>query len=207
MIKNFKKNKTSGFTLLEVIVSVAIFSIVFVSVAGAFVSVMDAYQKVTSTSANIDNLTSALESMVRETKTGSVYFCSNSPGTFTTPHDCSSGGNYFAFTNINVPRPYGSVNDPIVYKFVSCSGAPSDPYCGRIQRSDDSGASYYPVTVAPPAITINYVKFYVTGTAPLPDIAQPKVTIIMKGTVGVKANIVVPFSVQTTVSQRILDLN
>jgi type II secretory pathway component PulJ len=196
-----EKNTSAGFTIIEMVVSVGIFSMVFVSVSGAFISVMDAYQKVTTTRTNVDNLTTAMESMTRGIKTGTNYHCGN--GDFTVAQDCLSGQT-FAFKNINITqRQFGTINDPIVYRL---SG-------GRIERSDAGGTAgtFYPITVAPPALTINSFSFYVVGSTPYtdttPDVLQPRVTIMVKGTVGVKQNITVPFSLQTSISQRLLDIS
>ena len=199
--KKLKKNSPKGFTrggfsLMELIVSIAIFSMVFISVMGAFVSVMDAYEKITTTRTNVDNFTGAMESMVREAKTGTNYHCgSGTP--LTAPTDCAAGDTFFSFVNMNVPRSNGgSVNAPIAYQLLN----------GRILRSDDGGANWYPVTAAPPVVNITFMKFYVTGTAVFPDVAQPETIVVIKGTIGVKANVAVPFSIQTTISQRSLDV-
>lgn len=212
--QNKKYPYIGGFTLVELIVSVGVFAMVFVAASGAFLSVLDAYQKVTATRLNIDNLTTALESLVRLVKTGENYHCGT--GDFILPQDCLTGESYFAFKNTDVPRMSGVPDDPIVYKFIPCQPTPppSELYCGRIQRSDDYGASFYPITVAPPMLDISYMKFYVSGTkpfrlvdGPVADVTQPQVTIIMKGTVGVKEKIKTSFSIQTTITERRLDID
>jgi type II secretory pathway pseudopilin PulG len=205
------RNNRGGFTVVELVVSIGVFSLVFVAAAGAFLSVLGAYQKVTAMRVNIDNLTSALESLVRSAKTGYDYHCDMLPGAFSTPRNCLAGGGiYFAFKNEDMPRSSGAADTPFVYKFISCPNP--DPYCGRIQKSEDNGASYYPVTVAPPELDISYARFYVVGTDPfrpsdlIPDVLQPQVTFIITGTVGVKKGIRVPISIQTTITQRKLDI-
>jgi prepilin-type N-terminal cleavage/methylation domain-containing protein len=204
MVYKMKKNGDKGFTIMELLVAVAIFSMVFVAVSASFISVIDAYQKVTATRTNVDNLTIALESMVRGAKTGLNYHCGD--GDYSVPKNCASsaGDTTFAFTNVNVPRPLGiSPSLPIVYKFEATGGA----YPGRIQRSNDGGTTFYPVTVAPPTLKITYMKFYVFGSQPYPgDMIQPQVIIVLKGNVGVKEKVMTPFDVQTTITQRVLDV-
>ncbi len=208
-LKNNRKILNKGFTLVELLVSIAIFSMVFVSASGAFVSVLDAYQKITKTRVSVDNLTNALESLVREAKTGTNYHC-GSTLPLTTPLDCASGDTYFAFVNTNVPRILsgGSQTPSIVYKFVACPSA--FPYCGRIQRSDDGGVNFFPVTVAPPDLMITDLKFIAIGSTPFSDatlnVVQPQVTIVIRGYVTLKGGVTAPFSVQTTASQRNLDI-
>jgi prepilin-type N-terminal cleavage/methylation domain-containing protein len=210
--QNKRQKNIRGFTIIELVVSVGIFSLVFVAAAGAFLSVLGAYQKVTTMRVNIDNLTTTLESLVRSAKTGYDYHCDVVSGGFNSPRNCDvGGGTYFAFKNEDMPRSFGVPTDPIVYKFVPCPD-PVNPYCGRIQKSDNGGGLFYPVTVAPPALDISYVRFYVVGADPFipsdlnPDVLQPQVTLIIKGKVGVKEGISVPISIQTTITQRKLDI-
>jgi prepilin-type N-terminal cleavage/methylation domain-containing protein len=70
-MNNMPKNK--GFTLIEIIVSVAIFVIVMTIAIGAVLSAVDANRKAQSISVVINNLNLAVESMVRDLRTGKNY--------------------------------------------------------------------------------------------------------------------------------------
>lgn len=65
--------KNKGFTLIEIIVSVAIFVIVMVIAIGAVLSAVDANRKAQSVNVVINNLNLAVESMVRDLRTGKNY--------------------------------------------------------------------------------------------------------------------------------------
>jgi type II secretory pathway pseudopilin PulG len=203
MFPSHKKNLNGGFTLIELIVSVGLFTAAFVAISGSFLSIVDAYRKVTSERTNMDNLSTAVESMVRGMNTGTTYHC-GAGGDIGTPQDCGAGDTYLAFEKADGDP--GTNADQIVYKFVACPNA--DPYCGRLERSDNGGANFFPVTDVPSVSNISYLKFYVIGNTPLDlsdpagDVVQPKVVIIMKGTAGLGIRRSSSFSLQTTITQR-----
>ncbi len=67
------KNKKRGFTLIEMMVSVTIFSIVTLIVSGAFIVLADIYRKVQSNRAVIDNLNLAMDTMTLQIREGQNY--------------------------------------------------------------------------------------------------------------------------------------
>ena len=70
----------AGFTLVEMIVSLAIFSVVAVIALGALMKIIDANIKAQSLQAAVTNLNFALDTMSRELRTGSTYDCQASFG-------------------------------------------------------------------------------------------------------------------------------
>ncbi len=79
-IRNTNQNtkiaaETAGFTLVEMMVSLAIFAVVSVVAAGALIKIMDANKKAQSIQSAITNLNFALETMSRELRNGSKYYC------------------------------------------------------------------------------------------------------------------------------------
>ena len=70
-----KSSHTSqrGFTLIEMIVSIGIFTIVLFIATSAFLSVVNADRRSYATRVAVDNLTVALEDMSRRIKTGTTY--------------------------------------------------------------------------------------------------------------------------------------
>jgi len=79
MITPMKKH---GFTLIEIMVSLAIFAIVVVVATGALLSTIDATKKAQATQTVLTNLNLALEGMTREIRTGSDYGDVNNATTF-----------------------------------------------------------------------------------------------------------------------------
>src|SRR3989344_4028496 len=73
----YATRSTRGFSIIEMIVAVAIFSIVMVVCVGALLSVVDVNQRVQSMKSIVNNLNYALETMVRNIRTGRDYECLN----------------------------------------------------------------------------------------------------------------------------------
>jgi len=192
------RNSTSGFTLIEIIVAISLFTVVaFISV-GALLTVADANRKAQVLKTVMNNLNFSLESMSREIRVGSTYYCNDItegtvPGGFTIPRNCSTGGNFFAFETSGGNS--GSSLDQVMYRLNG----------NIIEKSVDGGNNFIDLT--PPELRIessNGLRFYVTG-ALAGDTKQPKVTIVIKGEAGLKDKIVTDFSLQTSVSQRFRD--
>jgi len=189
---NFKNNnisKSSGFTLVEIMVAISIFSIVMVVSLGSILSVLDANKKSQTLRSVMDNLNFSLESMTRDIRFGENYHCSTG-GTITLPLDCASGN-----STLNLKVTDGS---QIVYKLVG-DGVTS----GRIVKT--FGGTDYNVTSSD--VVIQDLKFRVLGSLAYSngDLSQPKVIIIIKGYVGSKPTTRSSFILETTVSQRKLD--
>ena len=70
-----KKNKSGeqGFTIIEVIVSLAIFTTVMTVAAGSILSIVDANRKSQAVKNVVDNLNFALDDMVRNIRVGTGY--------------------------------------------------------------------------------------------------------------------------------------
>lgn len=73
---------SSGFTLIEVMVSVGIFSIVMLVALGAVLAIVGANRKAQAVSSIINNLNFALEGMMRDLRTGTNYSGSGSSMSF-----------------------------------------------------------------------------------------------------------------------------
>lgn len=81
MFKNDKKlnnyflasRQKSGFTLIEIMVSVAIFTIVALAISGAFVTLANIFRKVQTSRAVIDNINLAVDLMALQVREGQNY--------------------------------------------------------------------------------------------------------------------------------------
>lgn len=69
--------KKQGFSLIEIMVSLAIFAIVVVVATGALLTTIDATKKAQATQTVLTNLNLALEGMTREIRVGSNYTVEN----------------------------------------------------------------------------------------------------------------------------------
>ena len=183
------KNQKSGFTLVELMVSVSVFVIIMVISLGSILSIFDANKKSQTLRTVMDNLNFSLEAMTRNIRFGTNYHCDATVGDIATPapRDCSSGA-----TSMVVKTADGK---KVAYKL---SG-------GRITRSINGGSDYF---VTSSDVTITDLKFRVVGSTPYSvgnDLYQPQIVITINGFSGVKATTKSSFSLETTVSQRMFD--
>jgi len=114
MIKNFLKNK-KGFTLMEVMVSVSIFTIVVTVGIGSLLMINNAYQKAQSDRQAIDSLTYTLESMSRRIRTArewgpGISYNAGALGSFAiVDQDGVSVSYQLAGSKITIEDPTGSI--------------------------------------------------------------------------------------------------
>ncbi len=76
----FRPTAKSGFTLVEMIVSLACLSIVAVVAHGALTKIVSANRKAQTLQTSITNLNFALDAMSRELRTGRSYMCEENNG-------------------------------------------------------------------------------------------------------------------------------
>jgi len=187
--KKYELQNNKGFTLVEMIVAVALFSVVMVVGMGALLNVLNANRQAQAIQTAVNNLNLAMEMISREIRTGHNYHCGDS-GSYDKPKDCLFGDDFLAF------EPYdGDINDPndqTVFKLED----------GRIKKSEYSGSGFSSLTSE--ELVLQFLNFIVVGSSKVDNI-QPKVLVVAKGYVGVKESNRTFFNLQTTVSQRIID--
>ena len=131
-----------GFTLIEMLVSVAIFSVVMVVALGALLSLSEANRRAELLSQATNNFNSSIDSMARAIRTGSQYHCGT--GTLTAVQDCASThGTQFAF----LPSGATLSSQVVVYKYNSGAGCPNS-VAGCILRSQNGGSTFSAITLA-----------------------------------------------------------
>ncbi len=185
-MRNIRTKK--GFTLVEMIVSIGLFTIVLFIASSAFLSVLNADRKSRATRIATDNLNLALEDMSRRIKTGTAYRCDGGLGV----RNCSAPGeNSVAFTEQD-----GETRT--IYRY------------NAAEKSIERDINGVFIRVTAPEIEISNLRFVVGGTAPGPsvpggtDVAQPYVVILIDGkTIGVINS---SFKIQTMVTQRAYDI-
>lgn len=191
-MRYIRTQQQSGFTLVEMIVGVFLFTVVMLVAVGALVSILDANRRAQSNKAVMNNLHFALESMTREIRVGKDY---------STKHQ---GGSDFNFIDKD--------GCSIYYGMIDADGDGTNEGVGRSVVSTvnpetctktDTNDVYIPITA--PEVTISSLQFYVYGTDPGPDTVQPHVIIIVRGSAGLTERTRVPFNLQTFVTQRFLD--
>lgn len=181
-----------GFTLLEMIVAIGVFTVVIILAAGALLSVMQANRQTQAQRTIVNNLNFAIDSMVRDIRVGTMYHCGD--GAYDVWQDCMpAGDDTFAFEP-SYGDP-GEASDQIVYRLNN----------NAIERSGFGGAEITFVAVTSPEIVIERLQFYVEGSDP-DDALQPQVVISVGGYAELPGSERVDINLQTTASQRFFDL-
>lgn len=197
-IQKFSQKNSKGFTLIEMIVSIGLFTIVMFIATSAFLAVVNADRKSRSVRIAADNLNLSLEDMQRRIKTGLNYYCGTS-ASLTMVLDCPGATSAISFSFLEQD---GQTRTIYTY----------DPTAKAIYR-ESSGVSvlYYPgekVRVTAPEISINSVKFIVKGSTPGViadggDSVQAYVTIVINGSIAGATP--TNFNIQTMITQRNYD--
>ena len=198
--KNNKQNK--GYTIIETMIAVSLFVVVILSGMSALLNANLLHNKSSNMRSIMDNLSFILEDMSRNIRTGYNYHCFVSGDTIpvttsaivSTPKSCASGW-AVAFESQNGST---SNNDDQWLYYISN---------GKIFKSTIgpyAAASF--VQLTPDEVAINAIsQFSVLGAEiPSANKQQPFVGIKLVGTITFK-NVVTPFSLQTSVSQRLID--
>ena len=185
-----QKNKEKGFTILETMVSVSLFIVVVIVGMGSLLNTTLLHKKSQSIGSIMDNLSFIIEDMSRNLRTGYDYHCiiNDADIVTTDTKDCLVGKGV-SFKS--------SLGNQWIY-LISTNG--------DIQKSIDGGLTFTILT--PPEIKIDSaLQFFVSGALPPPqDTRQPFVTIRLIGSITSQGN-VEPFSLQTSVSSRLVDIN
>ena len=205
-----------GFTLIVIIVSLAIFSVVAVIAIGALVRVTSANRQAQAIQAGVNNVSFIMDSISRELRTGTSYSCyenvSISGGTITnagTPCNGSlmtnNSGTLIQFTSAN-PISSCTSNSKYAYLFVRLTGSATtsiykaqESSCGQGITSGSSPATFYPILSSSVNITdYNVGVFGGTGTG----YPYQWAFIRLSGHVGTQIKDQSVFDVQTSISER-----
>ena len=196
---------SAGFTLVEMLISVGIFSIIMIITVGALLIVVDAFQKTRMLRNAMENTSVAMESMVKRIRTGSDYDCNpatpeldNCP-----PTGSGGGGSSIAFIG----------PDGVFYVYRWDDSDPDNKkilVCKDSQTCRNSSGPFRSITS--PEIQIRNLRFYVTGADDVTGLNDPteqsKVSITINGFAELpgKTDFDTEFDIQTTVSRRVLDI-
>lgn len=201
--ENLSGKNNGGFTLIEMLVSLAVFTIVLFIATSSFLSIVNSDRKSRATRVATDNLNVALEDMSRRIKTGLAYDCGGGGA----PLDCSAPSDAFSFTDQNgkfLMYKWGSGNGAIIVgNAASGCGSGYSGGQGCILISEDGGATF--LTSTGSDIDVKNLDFYVSGAAPWPDTKQPGVVIAVDGSLGSQTSTKVAFKIQTSITQRQYD--
>ena len=187
----------SGFTIIEIMVSISVFLVVVMAGMTALLNANLLSQKSRDMRSIMDSLNFAMEDMSRNIRTGYDYHCFSYSGSLPSgvqsPQNCGgSGANAISF------KPQDFTTNPLIYYFYT---NPNDSTQYSLFKVANGSS---PVQITPNNILLNHQgSFIVTGAVP-GDGLQPHVTIKLSGSITYN-KVSSPFSLQTSVSQRLLD--
>ncbi|MDO8569486.1 MAG: type II secretion system protein [bacterium] len=177
-----------GFTLIELMVAISIFIVIMTIAMGSIIGVFDANRKSRSLKTVLNNLNLAVESMSKEMRFGKNYHCGS--GDVTVPQNCQNLGDDHTLMSF-----LSSNNIQITYRLEPLART-------SIEKQVGSGDW---IAVTAPEIIIDDLTFYTLG-AGTSNTLQPKVIIKIKSHAGTTGKGRSDFTLQTLVSQRVLDI-
>jgi prepilin-type N-terminal cleavage/methylation domain-containing protein len=191
--------QTRGFSLIEMMVAMSIFSIVMMIGVGALLSLVEANRRAQAINSVMSNLNAATESITRAIRVGTTYHCrtsSTAPAAseLSTTQDCAAGGGrLLAFESST--GSVSDVNDQVVYRI---NGT-------QLERSLNAGGTWIALTA--PEVVIDSFEIYVVGSSPLSagDTIQSRAVMRIQGSAPIPGG-TTRFSVQAGTTQRLLDI-
>lgn len=193
-MKNLKlksKNSPRGFTLMEVLVVMFIFTLATLLIAEIFVNVQRAQQRTRDSQIAYTDARYLLEVLSREIRAGTIAY-----------DDFSGGAPELIEDELRLITGAGKL-----LSFRHNSGACGGASCVTLER-DGGGES----VISSPNLSVDKLEFYITPLAdPLPDTVtlgtpdiQPQVTIVLKtSSINIKIQEQKPIYLQTTVTSRV----
>jgi type II secretory pathway pseudopilin PulG len=194
-----KSWKSRGYTIIETMIAVSVFLVIILSGMGALLNANLLDNKSKEMRSIMDNLSFIMEDISRNLRTGYNYHC-GSLSNLDNPESCANGG-ILAFEEAS--GNVETTNDQWVYKIESTDGGATY----NISKSVLGGALGSFVQLNSSEIVLQSVSgFSVFGAQPpFSNNQQPLVIIRLIGIINSK-DTVTPFSLQTSVSQRFLDI-
>jgi len=194
------KNNQRGFTLIEVLVSLSIFTVVVTISVSVLYSLIDANARSRNSQSVATNLSFMLDSMTREIRTGTHYYCATTlsqslPTALNdnATQDCTLGnGVSLSFNEGGRSLTRNANSRRIAYRLND----------GHLQRRLGAGSW---VDLTADDVVIEKLQFRVGGATASDDFA-PTVTVYIKGRVGDEETTRDDFDIQTTITQRLLDI-
>lgn len=200
---NYSRTATKGFTLVELLVVLGLFTAVITIASGALFSAQAVNTKLQHTQTILDGVNLAMEQMIREVRYGTSFYCAASvPGSIPSRQDCAypNGRSVLMFKPAAALTGTNSANDRVAYYLSS----------GALYRQTfPEGIAGAPVRITASDVIIEQLLFYVkgSGSSSSGDHIQPLATISISGVTDPVEERVTPveFTLQTSSAVREID--
>jgi prepilin-type N-terminal cleavage/methylation domain-containing protein len=146
-----------GFTLVELIISIAVFGVLVSIAMGGLATAMRTQRQTTALIMVNSNIPFALEQMAREMRTGNGFYCTATGAGAPCP---AGGSGDVVFTNAR--------GDLVEYAYDAANKV--------ITRSEGGGA---PVDITSRNVEVQYFVFHVLGNEAFPDEYPARVTMVV----------------------------
>ncbi len=202
---NYKITSNRGFTLIEMIVSLALFTVVAVVSIGALLKIMDANKKSISLKTVTNNINFALESMTREMRVGTKYYIDSNivnaiPSSYTPTESglrdisITSGPWVIAFNSSKTSTSNG----------VPCNLVYAYRYTGtRLQKAQQSGNCNSSIISSDFSDIVSTDIVFTNAQARIDARLKPRIEFLFGGYSGIKEKEKIFFNIQTKINQRI----
>ncbi len=194
---NFKNKYSSGYTIIETMIATSVFLVVVIYGMGSLLNANAIHKKSENSRSIMDNLSFVMEDISRNLRIGSTYHCLTGNDNLSSSHVATSCANGWGVAFEASGGSASTNNDQWVYYISN----------GKIFKSTDNGASSY-VQLTPDEVVIDSLSYFSVLGAEGVDAnnqQQPFVSIHLKGTITYNGG-VIPFSLQTSMSQRLVDI-
>lgn len=198
---------TTGFSLIEVLVSLSIFTIVMVISVGALMSLIDANARARNMQTVMTNLSYALDSMTREMRTGTDYFCgsvASLPVSGVTISNCANGGVGFSFNEGGQSLTGSTPNNSRRIAF-RLNGTTLERRLGDGDGDGNVNEAEDWLALTSPQVAVTSLVFHTTGATRSDNLA-PTLTLYIEGVAGIENDDEAMFHIQTTVVQQLVDI-
>ncbi len=189
-----KINNKGGFSLVEMLVAIAVFMSIMTIAISALITIISANKKAQAIKSTVDTVNFAMETISRDMRVGSSYKClaEDTPGS-----DCLGGSNSVQYTNsdgVTTTYTFNKDTGPVITE--TKSDSPNTPIA-LISRDSN--------------VNIDNMTFYVIGADCESGVGpscggvktQPRVIITISGSISVNGSSdVSSFNLQTSISQR-----
>jgi prepilin-type N-terminal cleavage/methylation domain-containing protein len=188
-----------GFTLIELMVSIALFSVVITIVSSAYLNLLSLDKQAHATDDISTNLNFVMDTMDRSLRTGNKYYCKPDGGS---PNQTNCSG-YQAISFTDDQNQFDTfIYDATNHAIGECVAlATANTPCLT------TSGTYEQMTN--PNITVNSLSFYVQGVdnSNNSDGVEPQVTFVIKGQINVDSNHPpIQFDIESGATDRVIDI-